>query len=99
MVAARGTAPPVPLAATMCMAVHMVVARLGCKRRMVGTGWANSRPDFTNRLKKLYCHLAVDSSMAGKAAWELSRWLPTDNADYCMLINEWAWLRSCVCLF
>ena len=20
--------------------------------------------------------------------------MPTKNADYCMLINEWAWLRS-----
>ena len=57
MVAARGTAPPVPLAATMCTAVHMVAARLGCKRRMVGTGWANSQPGSTNRLRKLYCHL------------------------------------------
>ena len=42
MVAARGTAPSVPLAATMCMAIHMVAARLGCKRGKVGTGWANS---------------------------------------------------------
>ena len=29
----------------------------------------------------------------------LSRCLPTENADYCMLVNEWAWLRSRVCLF
>ena len=99
MVAARGTAHPLPLAVTMCTAVHMVAARLGCKRRMVGTGWANSRPGFTNRLRKLYCHLVGGSSLAGKAAWELSRWLPTNNADYCILINELAWLRSCVCLF
>ena len=40
--------------------------------------------------------------MAGKASWALSRclpsrYLPTENADYRMLVNEWAWLRSKVC--
>ena len=82
----------------MCTAVHMVAARLGCKRGMVGTGWANSQHGSTNRLRKLYCHFVGGSSLAGKAAWALSRWLPTDNADYCMLVNKWARLRSCVCL-
>ena len=24
--------------------------------------------------------------------------MTTESADYCMLINEWAWLRSQVCL-
>ena len=24
--------------------------------------------------------------------------MTTKNADYCILINEWAWLRSRVCL-
>ena len=31
-------------------------------------------------------------------AWALSRCLPIENAGYCMLVNEWAWLRSWVCL-
>ena len=38
------------------------------------------------------------SFLAGKAAWAPSGCLPTEIADYCMLINEWAWLRSRVCL-
>ena len=25
--------------------MHVVAARLGCRGAMVGTGWANSRPD------------------------------------------------------
>ena len=29
-----------------------------------------------------------------KAAWALSRCLTTKSADYCMLVKEWAWLRS-----
>ena len=33
------------------------------------------------------------SFLARKAAWALSGW-----ADYCVLVNEWAWLRSEVCL-
>ena len=24
--------------------------------------------------------------------------MQTESADYCMLVNEWAWLRSQVCL-
>ena len=24
--------------------------------------------------------------------------MTTDNADYCMLVNEWAWSKSHVCL-
>ena len=33
-----------------------------------------------------------------KAAWALSECLTTESADYCMLVNKWAWLRSRVCL-
>jgi len=36
------------------------------------------------------------SCLARKAAWALSGYLPTDNADYCMLISEWAWLSLSV---
>ena len=38
------------------------------------------------------------SFQVGKAIWTLSQYLPTKNADYCMLVNEWAWLSSRVCL-
>ena len=38
------------------------------------------------------------SFLAGKMAWALSGYLPTENADYCMLANEWGRLRSRVCL-
>ena len=37
--------------------VHMAAARLGYKRTMVGTGWANSRPGCTSRLRKRYSHI------------------------------------------
>ena len=36
------------------------------------------------------------SFLAGKAAWALSGCLTTKSAH--MLVNEWAWLRSQVCL-
>ena len=36
--------------------------------------------------------------MAGKAVLDLSGCLPTENADNCVLSNEWTWLRSPVCL-
>ena len=79
--------------------MHTAAARLGCKRTVVGTGWANSRPGcMMSRLRKCYSHLLGGSFLAGKASWAPSRCLPTESADYCMLVNEWAWLRSQVCL-
>ena len=50
-------------------------------------------------MSPLQSYLVGGSSLAGKSAWVLSRGLPTKNADYCMFINEWAWLRSQVCLY
>ena len=50
------------------------------------------------RLRQHYSHLVGGSFLAGKAAWALSGCLTTESADYCMLINEWVWLRSRVCL-
>ena len=35
---------------------------------------------------------------AEKAAWALSGCLTTESPDYCMLVNEWVWLRLRVCL-
>ena len=68
--------------------VHMAAARLGCKRAMVGIEWANSCPGCMNRPRKCYSHLLRGLFLAGKVAWALSEYLPTKNADYCMLVNE-----------
>ena len=63
--------------------MHMVAARLGCKRNMVGTGYTTSHP----------------GSMLTKHYWKtLNGCMTTNSANYCMLINEWVWLRSQVCL-
>ena len=50
-----------------------------------------SGPCCMNRHRKRYSRLLGGSFLAGKAAWALSGYLPT-SADYCMLVNEWAWL-------
>ena len=74
--------------------MHMVAARLGCQSTMVGTGWANSCPGCMDRLRKHYSHLVGGSFLAGKVAWTLSGCVTTESAEYCMLVNEWAWSRS-----
>ena len=79
-------------------AVHMADVRLGCKSNMVGTRLANSCPGCMSRLRKYYSHLLGGSFLTGKASWAPSGCLPTESADYCMLVNEWAWLRSRICL-
>ena len=54
-------------------------------------------PCCMNRRRKRYSHLR--GVWQGRLhAWTLSGYLPNENADYCMFINEWAWLRSWVCL-
>ena len=78
--------------------MHMAAARLGCKKTMVGTGWANSWPGCMSKLRKCYSHPSGGSFLAEKAFWALSGCLPIDSADYYMLVNEWAWLTSRVCL-
>ena len=67
-------------------AVHMVAARVGCKRAMVRIGWATSHHDCVDRLRKHYSHLVGGWFLARKAAWALSGCMTTDSADYCMLI-------------
>ena len=74
--------------------MHMAVARLGCERAVVGTGWTNSCSGCINRLRKHHSHHVEGSFLAGKAPWVLNGCLPVKNAFYCTLINEWAWLRS-----
>ena len=73
--------------------MHMVTARLGCKMTMVGTGWANSRSGCMSKLRKRYSHF-----LGREASLALSGCLPIKSANHCMLVNEWAWLTSQVCL-
>ena len=77
-------------------AVHIVAvaARLGCERAMVGPGWATSCPDCMDKLRKHHSHLVGSWFLARKAAWALSRCMAIESADYCMLVNEWAWSKS-----
>ena len=49
---------------------------------------------YMNGLRECYSHLVGGLFVAEKAAWALKGWLPTENADYCILVTEWAWLRS-----
>ena len=75
-----------------------MIAMPGCKSIVVGTRWANSCPGCMDRLKECYSHVVGSSFLAGKTAWALSGRLTTESIDYCMLVNEWAWLGSRVCL-
>ena len=72
--------------------MHMAAARLGCKKTVVSTRYANSCPGCMSRLRKRYSHLLGGSFLAGKASRALSGCVPTESANYCMLVNEWAWL-------
>ena len=76
--------------------MHMVAARLGFEKAMVGTRRATPRSDC--RLRKHYPHLVGVWFLARKAAWSLSGCMATDSADYYMLINEWVWSKSRDCL-
>ena len=44
--------------------MHMVAARLGFEKAMVGTGRANPCPDCMDRLRKHYSHLVANTSTA-----------------------------------
>ena len=65
--------------------MHMVAPKLGCKR---AHGWDR------------VCHLSPWlHGQAYKDYWKtLNGCMTTNSANYCMLINEWVWLRSQVCL-
>ena len=69
-------------------AVHMVAARLGCERAIVVTGRATSCADCMDRLRKHYSYFSWDWFLARKAAWALIGCITTDNADYCVFVNE-----------
>ena len=73
--------------------LHVVAARFGCEKVMVGTGLATPHSDCKDRLRKHYSHLAGGWFLARKAAWALSGYMATNSAAYCMLVNEWVWLK------
>ena len=79
-------------------AMHMVAARLGFEKAMVGTKGAIPCPDCKDRLRKHYSHLAEGWFLARKAAWALSGCMANNIADYYMLVNEWVWSKSQDCL-
>jgi len=79
--------------------VHVVAARLGFQKAMVGTGRATPRPDCMDRLRKHYSHLAEGWFLARKAAWALGGCMATDSADYYMFVNEWVWSMTWVQLW
>ena len=78
--------------------MHMVAARLGFQKAMVGTGWATPHPDCMDRLRKHYSHFPEGWFLARKAAWALREYMATDSGDYYMLVNEWVWSKSPDCL-
>ena len=87
--------------------VGRVIYRVLCTRQLLGLavkgpwlapGGPILAPGCMNRLRKRYSHLLGGSFLARKASWAPSWCLPTESADYCMFVNEWAWLRSQVCL-
>ena len=80
--------------------MHMVAARLGFGKAMVGTRRATPRSDSMDRLStcKHYSHRAEGWYLARKAAWALSGCMATNSADYYMLVNDWVWSESRDCL-
>ena len=72
--------------------MHMAAARLGCQKTMVGNKWSRCM----SKLRKCYSHRGFISGREGCLGSK--RVLLIESADYCMLINEWAWLMSRVCL-
>ena len=52
--------------------MHMMAARLGCERAMVGTWPPTSHPKCMDRLRKHYSYLVGGWFLARKAAWALN---------------------------
>ena len=76
--------------------MHMVAARLGFEKAMVGTRRATHTLTAWTGLENTTL-LAEGWFLARKAAWSLSGCMATDNADYYMLVNEWVWSKSRDC--
>ena len=74
------SALPVKLYCTLQNLSALVLRFCVSKKGGTGGGW---------------CHLQSEGSfLAGKDAWVLSGCLTAKSAEHCMLVNEWAWLRS-----
>ena len=43
------------------------------------------------KLRKHYSYLAAASVLLRKVVWASNGSLLTENADYCMFVNVWAW--------
>ena len=73
-----------------------VIHRVLCTWQLLGLAVKGPIPTLVAQtgLENATLHLVGGSFLAGKATWALSGYLPTKNADYCILVNEWAWLRS-----
>ena len=58
-----------------------------------GTGWANSCPGCMRHRSTTLTFMRFNSGR--KALWALNRCLPAEHADadYCMLVIAWAWLK------
>ena len=70
-----------------------------CASRKGGTGGSGWGAHVAAWLHgERYSYLVGGPFLARKAAWALSGCLITESADYCMLVDEWAWLRSQVYL-
>ena len=67
-------------------AMRVAAARLGL-RAMVGTSWASFHICCMNRLRKCYPHHLGGSFLVGKASLALNGCLPSEDADYCMLMS------------
>ena len=66
----------------------MVAARLGCQKAVVGTGWT------------LDAWIGLENTTLRRFISDKEICLGSErveSADYYMLVNEWAWLRSQVC--
>ena len=60
--------------------MHMVAARLGFQKAVVGTGRATPHPDCMDRLRNHHSHLAEGRFLARKAAWALCMCMEIDSA-------------------
>ena len=61
--------------------MHMVAARLGFEKTMVGTRWATPRPDCMDRLRKHYSVHMVAARLGFEKTMVGTRWA-TPRPDY-----------------
>ena len=76
-----------------------VTGRVLCTWRMLGLAvkgpWLElGGPILTHAAQMGLVNTALTLYLAGKAYFVLNGYLLADNADQCMLVNEWVWLKS-----